>query len=565
MDSLRAAVRAGADAVYFGTDKFNARMNAANFPPDRCREGIDHCHSRGVRAYITVNTQLYDRELAEALECIERLRIDGADGIICADAGLACEIRKNFPDLPIHASTQMSICDSDGVRFAADMGFSRAVVARELPLPEIKSIVDSSPIEIEVFVHGALCVCVSGQCLLSSVIGGRSGNRGECAQPCRMEYSAGRGGKRGYLLSLKDNCLAGHVTELIESGAASLKIEGRMKSPSYVYGVVSTYRRLLDECRNAGEKDIAYLSSLFSRNGFTDGYFTGRISNRMNGMRSPSEKTPQVRMKDLSRKCDISYSRQPVKPELSDPGERVVQNKVSSARFLFPDRIPETDYFDIVYLPLERFDGKKANGVILPPVSFDSERDKISDLLEKAVSDGAEHIMICNPGQIVFAEKYRVKAKIHLDFRFNANNAYAAKELVSRFGAEDIILSPELAVPRIRDIAHCRRSVVVYGRLPLMLLHKRLDTDVLTDRTGAKFPVYTEWERSVLYNSAVTYTADNEKELASASVSNRHFIFTNESRSDVLRIIKAYAEHTPPDKNMNFRRLPKIRKETKKT
>ncbi|MBQ7500025.1 MAG: U32 family peptidase, partial [Clostridia bacterium] len=429
-ESLRAAVMGGADAVYFGAEKFNARMNARNFSPDEIRSAIDYCHSRGVRVYITLNTQLYDREMSEALSCVEELRMSGADGLICADIGLSSEIRKNFPDLPIHASTQMSLCDSEGVRFAAELGFSRAVVARELPLAEIKGIVEKSPIEIEIFVHGALCVCVSGQCLMSSVIGGRSGNRGECAQPCRMEYSSGGSRGKEYLLSLKDMCLASHITDLIGCGAASLKIEGRMKSPSYVYGVVSTYRNLLDERRNADKKDIERLASLFSRNGFTDGYFTGRISNAMNGMRSPSEKTPSVKQYDLSKPGDIGYDRKPVKPVLSDPGGTVAQEKLRSARFAYAGQIPDTDYFDIIYLPLESFDGKKANGVLLPPLFFDGESERVGALLEKAVAGGAEHIMLTNPGHIGFAEKYRGRAKLHLDFRFNANNSYSAKELV---------------------------------------------------------------------------------------------------------------------------------------
>ena len=562
-ESLKAAVRGGADAVYFGTDRFNARMNAKNFDRRSTREAIDHCHSKGVRTYITVNTQLFDREIALALERIAQLRADGVDALICADTGLCREIRRNFPDLPIHASTQMSLCDTDGVKFASEMGFSRAVVARELTFDDIKKIAESSPIEIEIFVHGALCVCVSGQCLMSSFIGGRSGNRGECAQPCRMEYSPDGGRKKDYLLSLKDMCLAGHITELIESGAASLKIEGRMRSPSYVYGVVSTYRRLLDERRNADKKDIEFLASLFSRNGFTDGYFTGRISDNMNGMRSPSDKTPSVKQTDLSRKGCITYDRKENIPKLSEAGEPVMQKKVRSARFSLPEQIPDGvkgDFFDIKYLPLEKFEPSKANGVILPPVCFDREHEHMKMLLEKAASDGAEHIMICNPGQIGLAREYSDKVSLHLDFRFNADNSFTAKELIDRTGADDIILSPELALPQIRDIRVCQRAVIVYGRLPLMLFHKRLKTKSITDRTGAEFPILTEWGRSVLHNSAVTYTADTEKELRAAYVFNRHFIFTCESPAEVKRIIQAYELHAPAGGKFNFRRLPKIKK-----
>ncbi|MBQ7501045.1 MAG: U32 family peptidase, partial [Clostridia bacterium] len=222
--------------------------------------------------------------------------------------------------------------------------------------------------------------------------------------------------------------------------------------------------------------------------------------------------------------------------------------------------IPDTDYFDIIYLPLERFEPGRANGIILPPVVFDGERGREYELVEKAVANGAEHIMICNPGQIDIAVKFGGRAKIHLDFRFNSNNKYTAAQLLKIFGAEDIILSPELALPQIRDIGNCRRSVIVYGRLPLMLLHKRLGADRISDRTGAAFPIIAEWGRDVLYNSAVTYTADNEKELRSAAVFNRHFIFTDEKPSEILRIIKAYKERSAPPKDMNFRRIPKIKR-----
>jgi putative protease len=215
--------------------------------------------------YVTLNTAVLDKELKEAVAYADFLYGIGVDALIMSDLGLASLIRGRYPDMELHASTQASGHNAECAKTFAKMGFSRMVCARELSKDEIKELCTASPIEIEQFIHGAMCVSQSGQCLASAVMGGRSGNRGVCAQPCRMKYN-GR-----YPLSLKDMCLAQHVTELIESGVASLKIEGRMKSPAYVYEVVSVYRRLLDEARNASKDEMQTLANVFSRGSFTDG------------------------------------------------------------------------------------------------------------------------------------------------------------------------------------------------------------------------------------------------------------------------------------------------------
>ena len=280
MECLVAAVKAGADAVYFGAGAFNARARAANFDGDSLREAVRYCHSYGRKAYVTLNTAVKEREMKDALALAADIYASGADAVICADVGLISEIRKQLPDLEVHVSTQAGVRSTNGAKYFASLGASRVVLARELTAGEMKSVSKSCGIETEVFVHGALCVSVSGRCLFSSLVGGRSGNRGECAQPCRLPYNKGK-----YLLSLKDMSLAGHVRELCETGASSLKIEGRMKSASYVYGVVSIYRRLLDEYRSATTEEHGLLERIFSRNGFTSAYFEGRISPEMKGMR----------------------------------------------------------------------------------------------------------------------------------------------------------------------------------------------------------------------------------------------------------------------------------------
>lgn len=285
MTCLYAAVSGGADAVYVGGKRFGARAFAKNFDLDELSQAVKYCHLHGVKLYVTLNTLIEDREMAEVVDYAYELYRIGVDALIVADLGAMAAIRRHIPDLELHASTQMSVHNSLGAAAAASLGVSRVVLARELPLSDIKSAVEGSPCEIEVFLHGALCVCHSGQCLFSSMVGGRSGNRGECAQPCRLPYNGNK-----YPLSLKDLSLAGHIPALIDSGVASLKIEGRMKSPDYVYTVTSIYRRLLDEKRAARTDENEALRRAFSRGGFTDGYLTGKLGGGMTGIRSEADK-----------------------------------------------------------------------------------------------------------------------------------------------------------------------------------------------------------------------------------------------------------------------------------
>ena len=293
MEALRAAVCNGADAVYLGADTFNARMNARNFSAADLQEAVVYCHVRGVKVHLTLNTLVLDREMPRAAELIRLAASCGVDAFIVQDLGMVSLCRQLAPDMPIHASTQMSIHSLEGVMEAAALGCSRVVLARELPAEEIAHICKKSPVEIEVFVHGALCMCYSGQCYLSSVIGRRSGNRGQCAQPCRLPYGYGRFESTRYPLSLKDNCLAGELDELRRMGVASIKIEGRMKRPEYVAIVTRAYRTVL----NGGKlmpSDLQELETAFSRQGFTDGYFRGQTGSDMFGRRQEGEDTADL-------------------------------------------------------------------------------------------------------------------------------------------------------------------------------------------------------------------------------------------------------------------------------
>ena len=290
-EAVRAAVCAGADAIYLGYGRFNARRNAKNFSDDEFAQAVSYCHARGVKVYLTLNTLVSDRELPQAAEDASAASQLGADAVLVQDMGLVRTLRQCAPDLPVHASTQMTIHSLDGVKAAADLGMSRVVLSRELSRQDIAYICAHSPIEIEVFVHGALCMCYSGQCFLSSVIGGRSGNRGLCAQPCRLAYGWGDRAD-SHPLSLKDMSLATHLHELNEMGVACAKIEGRMKRPEYVWVVTKVYADALREGRDPTAQELRALEEAFSRQGFTDGYYMRRKGPEMFGVR---ENTPEPR------------------------------------------------------------------------------------------------------------------------------------------------------------------------------------------------------------------------------------------------------------------------------
>ena len=276
---LRAAVLCGADAVYLGLRGFNARAGAENFDENTLPQTVGWCHARGVRVYVTLNTLVTDRELPQWLHSLDAVAAAGVDGVLVQDLGLARIIRHRYPTLPLHASTQMTIHNLAGARLLEEMGFAQVVLARELSKEEIAAICAGTSMRCEVFVHGALCMSVSGQCYLSSVLGERSGNRGRCAQPCRLDFKSHG---RGYALSLKDLTLTDRLRELEALGVASFKIEGRLKRPEYVAAAVTACRQSL-----AGEvPDLETLRSVFSRSGFTDGYYTARRDLTMFGTRT---------------------------------------------------------------------------------------------------------------------------------------------------------------------------------------------------------------------------------------------------------------------------------------
>ncbi len=648
-EALLAAIEAGADAVYLGGE-FNARAFARNFDREKIKEATELCHSYGVRVYITLNTVVFEKELPAWLEYAHYLWMCGADAFIVADLGAARLLSQYIPEARLHASTQMSVHNSEGVRTLRSLGFERIVVARELSRENIESIVRETGAEIEMFVHGALCVSVSGQCLFSSLVGGRSGNRGECAQPCRMMYN------KKPLLSLKDSCLAQHITEILPLGVASLKIEGRMKSPEYVYGNVKAYRELLDTGRNASAEEVKELERLFCRSGFTDGYFISRTDG-MCGVRTDSDKKKSedvaefcglVRKIPVSIECEIHkhtpmrmsiytdktsataegavplsaisapidaeavkkslcklgatpYECKDIKVSLSDglyvkvselnslrrsaiealersgkdAGRTEPSTSISSllssdgtdepplgasARFISAAQLRDSgvgaDTFERIFLPLDQFFGQAAaNGIICPPLVYDSEWDSFIADMKRAREAGAEFALCSNISEIKQAHDmgYTVTA----DIRLNCTNPYTAQTL-RMLGADEIILSPELKMGGMRDI-HTRKSVIIYGKIPVMLTEKcPIKEDggcavckskrpyYLTDRTGARFPAFGDRaHRCTVYNSIPVYMADAKKELARLGDFAAHFIFSDETGREIREVLDAYKSGYP--------------------
>ena len=651
-EALDAAIEGGADAVYLGGAHFNARMHAKNFGGDALRSAVLRAHRFGVKVYLTLNTLVTDRELGAFVEAAAEAARAGVDALIVADAGGAAAIHRALPSLELHASTQMSGHTVAMGEELQKMGFSRMVIARETSEQDIRTIVEHSPIETELFIHGALCVSHSGQCLFSSLVGGRSGNRGECAQPCRLPFcgAACTSKKEAYPLSLKDLSLARHVPALIEMGVASLKIEGRMKSPEYVRDTARIWRRLLDERRGATDEEMRTLADVFSRSGLTDGYYRERIHSSMLGIRSDADKSISRTLEPfsgLSRRIPLSLSlrmrrEEPISLSVSDgikavtvcgdlpqaainapltresvdrslskmggtvytvshfeadmdeglmlpisrlndlrrralqaleeqdsptavddtpvrysPATPTANKRVlRTARFQTAAQIPSVarSYFDRIYLPLFGHE-KGVAGVVMPPVIFDRDVDKVRARLRQAVENGATHALLGNYGHLSLVLEAGLAPEG--DYRLNVTNRESVA-VAEAHEISSILLSPELTLPQIRDIGG-DTGAIVYGRIPLMTLEKCVIREIadcktcdrqpfvlLKDRRGVEFPVVREWEhRNVILNSLPTGMSDREEALRRAGITNRHFLFSVEDRKTVEAVISAYEKQAP--------------------
>ena len=400
-EMLTAACRAGADAVYLGAKEFSARRNAENFDDDALKEAVKYCHIRGVRVYLTLNIQIKDIELSSAVDLARRAYNYGIDGVIIADLGLAAVLHQLIPKLPLHASTQMTVHTPAALEILKNAGFTRVVAAREMSREELKELCKRAKeldIEVEAFVHGALCMSVSGQCLLSAFLGSRSGNRGLCAGPCRLPFEA-KGGT-GYDLSLKDLSLLPHIKELCDMGVTSFKIEGRMKRPEYVAAATAACRFAVDNGAVPTEF-LDTLKNVFSRSGFTDGYYENKLGRDMFGIRTKEDVTaadkafPKIHeliraeRRTVKIKAEITVKKGlPVTLTLRDEKNRVTVKgeipKTAQNRPITPESLKAgLDKFGSTPYILEEFSADCGEGLFVSAAELNAIRREAAELLDR--------------------------------------------------------------------------------------------------------------------------------------------------------------------------------------
>ena len=665
-DALVAAVQSGADAVYMGFGTFNARQSARNFTDDEFASAISYCHLRHVKVFLTLNTLVTDRELPAAIDALRKANDMGVDAVLLQDWGLLALAREIVPDLPLHASTQMSLHTLGGAKTAAALGMERVVLARELSRHDIETICRGCNAEIEVFVHGALCMCYSGQCEMSALIGRRSGNRGRCAQPCRLPYGVNAPCRGDYPLSLKDANLSAHLAELDRMGVACLKIEGRMKRPEYVAAITGIYRRLLDEKRTPTAREQRLLALAFSRDGFTDGYWNGKPGAEMFGTRPEDARWPEDWFADLRREYESSEHRttsvsmhlavqrdkpavltaktanftatvsgavpevarnrsltvEELRARLSKTGgtvftaeavkidlneglmlpasavnalRREALEQLESQMTALPKRrslpesplpepecAPKTPQFtvsiaqpdqltdqlvacrpEIVYIPLtlldkldlQRYPGQKFCAV-LPRIFRTQDEEKFRTILQSTPNLAA--VTIGNLGHLPIVEGLPLQKRG--DFSLNVTNSRAL-DFLRQQGLCSATVSFELRHQQIGDLQKflpC--EAIVYGRLPLMITENCVTRNtvgcshgngsVLTDRTGAQFPVLCAYGcRNEIQNAKPLFLAD-KSEYRTIGLSYARLRFTTETPAECVSILRRYqngGDWTPDD------------------
>ena len=661
-DALVAAVQSGADAVYMGFGAFNARRSAKNFTDEDFASAVRYCHLRGVRVFLTLNTLVTDRELPQAAEALRNASRMGVDAVLVQDWGLLTLAREIVPDLPIHASTQMSLFTLGGANEAAALGMERVVLARELCRDDIAEICKGCGAEIEIFGHGALCMCYSGQCEMSAVLGQRSGNRGACAQPCRLPYGVNAPCRNGYPLSLKDANLSACLQDMERIGVDCLKIEGRMKRPEYVAVVTGIYRRLLDERRQPTAAEGAALEQAFSRSGFTDGYWRGKKGKAMFGTRPENAPEPKelfakarevyengrenrkipvtlrltVRRGEpvrLGGSCAIhggvtiamaqgdapeearnrAVTAEELRQRLSKTGgtvftadsveieldeglmvsasvinglRREVLDELAARREDIPARrelpasplpdAPETpqemaftvsvsracqvtaellaEKPAIVYVPAEELDGLEPTGLhgetelcaVLPRVFRTADEQPLRAMLERHPE--VTSVAIGNLGHLPIVRG--LDRTLRGDFGLNVYNSRAVKFWRDR-GLSSVTVSFELRWQQVRDLAkYADCEGIVYGRLPLMITENCVTKNnvgcahgagsVLTDRTGAQFPVLCAYGcRCEIENGKVLVLAD-KPEVFRCGLRYGRLRFTTESPEACAAILRAH-------------------------
>ena len=671
-DSLIAAVQTGADAVYMGFGAFNARRSAKNFTDEEFASAVSYCHLRGVRVFLTLNTLLTDRELVQAEDALKKACAMGVDAILVQDWGLLTLAREIVPDVPLHASTQMSLFTLGGANEAAALGMERVVLARELNRDEVREICAGCPAEIEIFIHGALCMCYSGQCEMSAVVGERSGNRGACAQPCRLPYGVDGPCRGGHPLSLKDANLSAYLAEMDKMGVACLKLEGRMKRPEYVAVITGIYRRLLDEKRRPTAEEARQLEQAFSRSGFTDGYWLGKKGSQMFGTRPENAPEPKELFAEAraqyengreNRKIPVNLrltvrrgepvrlggacavhggaafamgtgavpeearnravTAEELRQRLSKTGgtvftadrveieldeglmvpasvinglRRELLDELAARREDIPHRrvleaaaLPEApeppkamrftcsvlkaqqvtaallaEKPAIVYVPieeLERLDagldwGETELCAVLPRIFRTADEPVLRQLLERHPE--ATAVAVGNLGHLPIVRS--LGRTLRGDFGLNIFNSRALLFWREQ-GLSSATASFELRWQQIRDLnKHLPCEAIVYGRLPLMVTENCVTRcnvgcthgagSVLTDRTGAQFPVTCGYGcRCEIQNSRTLFLAD-KPEMHRCGLTYGRLRFTTETPEQCAAVLRRYkdgGDWTPDD------------------
>ncbi len=658
IDALVAAVQSGADAVYMGFGAFNARRSAKNFTDAEFASAVDYCHLRGVRVFLTLNTLLTDRELPEAAETLQKANDMGVDAVLVQDWGLLAAARELAPDLPLHASTQMSLFTLGGAREAERLGMERVVLARELSRDEVAEICAGCGAEVEIFGHGALCMCYSGQCEMSAVLGQRSGNRGACAQPCRLPYGVNAPCGADYPLSLKDANLADYLQDMERIGVTCLKLEGRMKRPEYVAVVTSIYRRLLDEKRLPTPSERTALELAFSRSGFTDGYWRGKKGRSMFGTRpenTPEPKALFAKAREVyengkeHRKIPVNLrltvrrgtpltltgvcggavataqgdvpetarnravTAEELRQRLSKTGgtvfsadhmeveldeglmvsagavnalRREVLDELAARRTAAPERrisalkpLPdapegaaEPDFTvsivrpdqltpellaekpAIVYLPAELLDaidlspyaGQTELCAVLPRVFRTADEAVLRDILAR--HGEVNSVAVGNLGHLPIVRG--LGKTLRGDFGLNIYNSRALHFWQTQ-GLSSATVSFELRWQQVRDLRkYLPCEAVIYGRLPLMVTENCMTKNavgcahgagsILTDRTGAQFPVLCGYGCRCEIENGKTLVLADKPEVFRCGLRYGRLRFTTETAEECAAILRAH-------------------------
>jgi len=549
-DSLKAAIAAGADAVYIGGTRFGARAYADNLELDKMLEVIDYVHLHGRKIYMTVNTLLKEQELREELyEYLLPYYRQGLDAVIVQDLGVLKYIKEHFPDLPIHASTQMTVNDVLGAKFLAELGVERVVTSREMHIDEIREIANQTDLEIESFVHGALCYSYSGQCLYSSLIGGRSGNRGQCAQPCRLPYKMEGDKKTQYIMSLKDICTLEYIPEILEAGITSLKIEGRMKKPEYVAGVTAMYCKYVDLYLKKGKsafkvdpKDKEMLLDLYNRGGSHGGYYYTRNGKEMVSLLRPNHagvpvlKVIKINGKSITAKALVDIQAGDV-VEMPDQKENYTfaNGAKEGQTVFFSTHQKQNMQKDMI---LNRIRNEKLIQAIRNSIINCKIKEKINGKLTLSTEEAAKlELCYADKKVIVYGDKADKAVNQPMDAERIEKQMRKTGNTEFEFDLLEIELKEKLFVP-MQQLNELRRSGIESLQNAILADFRRTENNVLKNKNQDNLKIQKKTEFSVYVEERIQF----ETVLKSAHVDRIYVDVNAISRAWESKELKEYVQ-----------------------